>query len=290
MARFDRAKFNLPRLQLAKFNFKIAAGRLIGALSLSVIAVASLLAFSWPLLLSPQGTEAQVAQSTFLVLMPALLVLLLLEASAGSLTAKELAILAVLIALNALIRLLGAGVAGVETVFALIVLAGFAFGPSFGLLLGSLSLLTSALLTAGVGPWLPFQMMAAGLVGLGAGLVAKPIRLIASREKPRWYPVLGLLACYAIAASYFFGAVMTMWNWPYLAGTDSSISFDPELGPFGNLQRFWQFQLLTGGILWDTGRAITTTLLIFIVGKPVLISLERISKRVLKASSLPVAD
>ena len=35
------------------------------------------------------------------------------------------------------------------------------FGPALGFLLGSTALLTSALLTGGVGPWLPFQMLAA---------------------------------------------------------------------------------------------------------------------------------
>lgn len=254
----------------------------MSAATLVLLGAASLMAFTWPLFLAPSGTEATQAQTTFLILMPALLVLLLLEANAGAITSKELAILAVLIALNALVRLLGAGVAGVETVFALIILAGFALGPGFGLLLGALSLLTSALLSAGVGPWLPFQMMAAGLVGLGAGALGSLFRLRRAGSQGAGWWTLALLVGYAIASSFFYGAVMTMWNWPYLAGMDSSISFDTSLGPLGNLQRFWQYQLLTGGLLWDLGRAITTTILILVIGRPVLLSLERISQRVLK--------
>ena len=73
--------------------------------------------------------------------------------------AKALAMLGVLTAVNAALRSLGAGLAGVELVFFLLVLAGRVFGPGFGFVLGCTSLFASALLTAGVGPWLPFQML-----------------------------------------------------------------------------------------------------------------------------------
>lgn len=79
--------------------------------------------------------------------------------------------LGVLSALGALSRPLGAGTAGIEFVFIPLILGGRVFGPTFGFLLGSTTLLTSSLLTGGVGPWLPFQMMAASFVGMGAGLL-----------------------------------------------------------------------------------------------------------------------
>ena len=52
-------------------------------------------------------------------------------------------------------------------------LAGRVFGPGFGFVLGATSLFASALLTGGVGPWLPFQMLGAAWVGLGAGLLPR---------------------------------------------------------------------------------------------------------------------
>ena len=64
--------------------------------------------------------------------------------------------------------------------FFLLILAGRVFGPGFGFVLGCTSLFASALLTAGVGPWLPFQMLAAAWVGLGAGLL--PRRVTGRRE------------------------------------------------------------------------------------------------------------
>ena len=60
-----------------------------------------------------------------------------------------LAILGVLSAVNALMRALGAGTAGIELVFFLLILAGRVFGPGFGFVLGCTSLFASALLTAG---------------------------------------------------------------------------------------------------------------------------------------------
>ena len=49
--------------------------------------------------------------------------------------------------------------------------AGVMLIAGFGFALGCTSLFASALLTAGVGPWLPFQMICAAWVGMGAGFV-----------------------------------------------------------------------------------------------------------------------
>ncbi|MFM7013560.1 MAG: ECF transporter S component, partial [Actinomycetota bacterium] len=183
---------------------------------------------------------------------------------------KQLAILGVLTALNAVIRLLGAGTAGIETAFFLIIIAAYVFGSGFGFLLGAGSLLVSALLTGGVGPWLPFQMVAAGLVGIGAGILpksnSKTIQLV-------------ILSSFGILASFAYGALMTLWNWPFLAGMDSSLSYSAGAGAIVNLEKFWQYQLLTGGLLWDLGRAVTTTILMLLTATPLLTSLRRASAK-----------
>ncbi len=78
------------------------------------------------------------------------------------------AILGVLSAASGLLRLvdLPGNNAGI---FFLVVLAGAAFGPRFGLLLGICAMAVSAVVTGGIGPWLPFQMLALGAMGAGAG-------------------------------------------------------------------------------------------------------------------------
>ena len=246
-------------------------GRWISRLSILLAGVGSVLMFAWPLLISSESAaEADVAQVVFIVLMPVMLILVLVEIATGEIGSKQIALLGVLIALNAVIRLLGAGTAGIETAFFLIIIAGYVFGSGFGFLLGTGSLLVSALITGGVGPWLPFQMMAAGLIGIGAGLLPK------FRSKNA---KLAILISYAVPASFGYGFVMTLWNWPYIAGASSSVSYLADAGLIENLIRFSQFQILTGGLIWDLGRAITTVLLIAITGGLLLATLQRAASK-----------
>jgi energy-coupling factor transport system substrate-specific component len=91
-----------------------------------------------------------------------------LEVRRGTMNGATIALLGVLSASAALGRLLDLPGGG-SGIFFLVVLAGAAFGPRFGLLLGLCSMATSALLTGGIGPWLPFQMLALGWMGAGGG-------------------------------------------------------------------------------------------------------------------------
>ena len=111
----------------------------------------------------------------FLALLPVILAVVLAEISEGGMDARVLAILGVLSAVNAVLRGVSAGTAGLELVFFLLILGGRVFGPGFGFVLGCTSLFASALMTAGVGPWLPFQMLVAGWVGMFAGLLPRRV-------------------------------------------------------------------------------------------------------------------
>lgn len=244
---------------------------LFSRLFIAVTALVSLAMFAWPLLIqTTSADENRVAQTVFILLMPLMLVLVLVEFASGELDSKQLAMLGVLTALNAVVRVLGAGTSGIETAFFLIIIGAFVFGSGFGFLLGSGSLLVSALLMGGVGPWLPFQMMAAGLIGLAAGLLPKP--------KSRWLELATLMA-FAIVGAYIYGALMTLWNWPFLLGVGTDISYLPGAGLIENFSRFFQYELLTGGLLWDTGRAITTSALILITAPALLTTLKRAARR-----------
>ena len=134
-------------------------------------------AFCWPLLVSPDsglahGTDAPLV---FALVLPLLLAVVLAEMSEGGMDAKAVAMLGVLAAIGAALRPLGAGTAGFEPVFFLLVLGGRVFGAGFGFVLGATTLFASALVTGGVGPWLPFQMLGAAWVGCGAGMLP-PLR------------------------------------------------------------------------------------------------------------------
>ena len=132
------------------------------AATLVLASLAGLAMFVWPLLVRVEeaGTgHGADAPFVFMAILPVVIVVVLAELSEGGMDSKALAVLGVLAAVDAALRPLGAGVAGIETVFFLLVLAGRVFGAGFGFVLGCVSMFASALLTGGVGPWLPFQMM-----------------------------------------------------------------------------------------------------------------------------------
>lgn len=183
---------------------------------------------------------------------------------------RKVAILGVLAALNSVVRLLGAGIAGMETAFALIIIAGYVFGARFGLLLGFVSILSSALMSGGIGPWLPFQMLGAALVGFGAGLIPKAASM---KYRIFW------ISIYAVISSYFYGIFLTAWTWPLFVGPDTALSYVEGGSLTENVSRFIQFELISGGLIWDTGRAVTTIVLISLTGKALMTTLERAAIR-----------
>ncbi|MEN9992666.1 MAG: hypothetical protein RLY83_236 [Actinomycetota bacterium] len=183
---------------------------------------------------------------------------------------RRLALLGALAAVNSVVRLMGAGFAGIETAFALVILAAYVFGSRFGMALGILSILASALMSGGLGPWLPFQLMATGLIGFGAGLLPKPKSL---RLR------LTVLSIFAAISSYVYGALLTVWTWPLFVGEGTSLSYSSSIGAIDNLGRFVKFEFVSGGLLWDTGRAITTIALILLTGKALMTTLERAATR-----------
>ena len=250
-------------------------------LVLVLASVVGLAMFCWPLLVDvPAGTVGHTTDAplAFIVLLPIVLAVVLAEMADEGIDSRALAMLGVLSAVDAALRPLGAGVGGVELVFFLLVLGGRVFGPGFGFALGCLSMLASALLTAGVGPWLPFQMMAAAWVGLGAGLL--PRRVTGRAE-------IALLAAYGALAALAFGALMNLWFWPFSIGEGTALSYVAGAPLLDNLERFAVFTFVTSTLGWDLGRAITTVLGIVLLGPAILAVLRRAARR---ASFAPPPD
>ncbi|MGY2875546.1 energy-coupling factor transport system substrate-specific component [Marmoricola sp. URHA0025 HA25] len=238
--------------------------------------IAGLVMFLWPLLVRVQpGTERIDPPFVFLALLPVVMAVVLAEVSEGGMDAKVLAMLGVLTAINSVLRGLSAGTGGVELVFFLLVLAGRVFGAGFGFAFGCTTLFASALMTAGVGPWLPFQMLAAAWVGMGAGLLPRRVRGRAE---------IAMLVVYGIVAAYAYGLLMNLSGWPFALGVDvpghtGSLSFVPGDPVWENLHRFAVYTLLTSTGSWDTGRAITNAVALTVLGPPVLVTLRRAWRR-----------
>ncbi|MHB1165036.1 MAG: ECF transporter S component [Candidatus Nanopelagicales bacterium] len=246
----------------------------LGPRSRAAIALASavgLLAFTWPLLASPQSTavaHANDAPFLFAIVVPVLLLVVLAQLGDGGMDAKAIAMLGVLSAVIAALRPLGGGTAGIEPIWVILILGGRALGPGFGFCLGAISLFASALLTGGVGPWLPFQMLAAAWVGLGAGLLPR-----ASGRKE-----LALLAGYAAVASIAYGFLLNLWFWPFTTGLPEQVRFVPGASFGENLVSWLRFSVVSS-LGYDIPRAALTVVLILVAGRPILLALRRMSRR-----------
>lgn len=243
----------------------------LAVLAVTIVGVG---AFVWPLVLGfgPQadGHSAD-APWIFVLLIPLLLLVVAAELGDALMDAKAVAVLGVLSAVAAVLRPLTGGVTGVQLMFFLLVPAGRVFGPGFGFLMGNLAMFTSAVLTGGGGPWLPFQMLAAGWIGLGAGMLP---RLTGRGE-------LLLLAAYAAASAVAYGFVMNLWFWPFGTqgtGIGASVTFLPGAPVAENLRRWLAFSTTTS-LGFDLPRAISNAAALLLVGRPVLATLRRAARR-----------
>lgn len=240
-------------------------------LAIMATSAVGLLAFLWPMV-APRGSEvlahAADAPAFFGLLVPLLLGVTLSLVADGTMGAKAVALLGMLAAISASLRALGTGIAGLEPIWIVVVLGGYALGAGFGFVLGAVCLVASALLTGGVGPWLPFQMIAAAWVGLGAGML------------PRRLPGrlgIGLLAAYSTIAAVAYGWLLNLWFWPTMAGLPEALAFVPGAGARVNLLHWFMFNLTTS-LGYDIPRAVLTCTAILLVGGRVLKALHRAAR------------
>jgi energy-coupling factor transport system substrate-specific component len=245
--------------------------RLRSGLALAAVFAVGIAAFGWPFLVRP-GAALDTSHSgdapfVFVLLLPLLAALVLAELTSGGMDAKAVAMLGMLAAVGGALRALGPGTAGLEPTFVVIVLGGRVFGRGFGFVLGAVTLFVGALITGGVGPWLPFQMLAAGWVGFFAGTLP-PVRGRAE--------VL-VVAGYAAVVSLAFGLVMNLWFWPF-ASYGPEVSFVAGDSLAANGGRYLLFYLTTS-LPWDLGRAVLSAVVLLLAGSALLRALRRASRR-----------
>jgi energy-coupling factor transport system substrate-specific component len=210
------------------------------------------------------------------LIVPALLAVALANLADGALNAKSVAIIGVLAAVVCALRPLGGGTAGLEPIWIILILAGRVLGPGCGFLLGAISLFASGLLTGGVGPWLPYQMLGAGWVAMLAGML----------PPARGRAEILMLACYGAVASLAYGLLLNLWFWPFAASLPQAIAYQPGAEPMVNLLGWLRFTLLTS-LGYDIPRAALTVVLILIAGRPMLAAMRRATRRA--AFAAPVA-
>jgi energy-coupling factor transport system substrate-specific component len=246
-------------------------------MSLALASLAGLLLFVWPFLglgLPPDGPALAVTLGVVASLA-------LMEAGARRLDSGRLALLAALAAIDAALRLaLVNGVGGFSPIFLLVLCAGFEFGASYGFLVGSFSLLVSALVTGGIGPWLPYETFGVGWVGAVAGLAGSSLRL-ARPARRAWLPAkldLAVLVGVALVTGFAYGALADVFGWVSFYRNAGDIGWTPGLSAAQSLAHFGRFYVVTS-LAWDSFRAVGDALAVLAFGPPVLMALGRLRAR-----------
>jgi energy-coupling factor transport system substrate-specific component len=205
-------------------------------------------------------------------MLAAVLALAAMETFARRLDSRGFALLAALAAIDAGLRLATLpGIGGFSGVFLMILCGGYALGPSFGFLVGAFSILVSALVGGGVGPWLPYQVFAAGWVGVAAGLAGRRLRTTPARTD-----VL-LLAAVGALMGFIFGVLMDLSIWTPLQGSPE-VTWSPSLAPGEVARHFARFYLVTS-LAYDSFRAVGNALMVLLLGPAILGALARLRAR-----------
>lgn len=258
--------------------------KVLSFLIYSLTTIMGLVAFLYPFWLpairqsSGFGT-AHANDSLFMLmlLVGVCFIVLLLEVQGEAVSAKLMALLGILVALNSLLRFIEVaipGPGGFSPIFFLIIVSGYIFGGRFGFLMGALTLLVSTLITGGVGPWLPYQMFTAGWAGMAAP-VCRPTVLLLQGEN-RW-PEIAVLTLFAAWWGLLYGLIINIWFWPFATGPASQY-WQPGISFIDLLNRYAAFYLATS-LVWDLFRAFGNGALMVVLGLPTLRVLRRFQDR-----------
>ena len=166
--------------------------------------------------------------------------------------ARELVVIAVLCAIGVVGRGAFFMLPSFKPVLALVIISGVAFGGETGFLVGAMTMVASNVLF-GQGPWTPFQMFSAGIIGFLAGVLFRK----------------GLLRRTKISLC-IFGAIATVVVYGGIMNPAAALIYARTLN--------WQLLLsyYVSGIPVDLIHATATVLFLWLAAEPMLEKLDRI--------------
>ncbi len=166
--------------------------------------------------------------------------------------ARELTVIAVLCAIGVVGRAAFFMLPAFKPVLALVIIAGVAFGGETGFLVGAMTMVASNVLF-GQGPWTPWQMFSAGIIGFLAGVLFRKGLLRRTR--------VSLCIYGAIASIVIYGGIMN---------PAAALIYTDTLN--------WKLLLTyyVSGIPVDLIHAVATVLFLWLAAEPMLEKLDRI--------------
>ena len=166
--------------------------------------------------------------------------------------ARELTVIAVLCAIGVVGRAAFFMLPAFKPVLALVIIAGVAFGGETGFLVGAMTMVASNVLF-GQGPWTPWQMFSAGIIGFLAGVLFRKGLLRRSK--------VSLCIYGAIASIVIYGGIMN---------PAAALIYTETLN--------WKLLLTyyVSGIPVDLIHAVATVLFLWLAAEPMLEKLDRI--------------
>ena len=239
-------------------------------------------AYVYPLVNTPHSSLNGSTRQNDLPLMMAVLlafclIVLFYEIQEMQLNNKLIALLGILIAINSALRFFETALpvfGGFSPLFFLIIMVGYVFGGRLGFLMGALTLFVSALITGGVGPWLPNQMFTAGWIGMSA---------IIARRFVLWFKIknikfeLLIIVFFGAFWGFMYDAITNLWFWPFIAGPQNQ-TFVGIQSLVTTLKNYSVYYLATS-LFWDLGRAVGNVLMIWLFGQATLKVLRRFQLR-----------
>jgi energy-coupling factor transport system substrate-specific component len=173
------------------------------------------------------------------------------EFEAAAVSSKEVALVAMLGTISAVLRVPFAAIPNVQPCTYLIICSGYVFGPVAGFMVGAITALISNFFL-GQGPWTPYQMLAWGLAAVSAAYVR------------RLNPGKAGLIVFGVIWGYLYGWLMNTWFW---------VSFTYPL----TLRTFVVTQF--SSIWFDTFHAAGNAIFLGVFGLKTITILERFKKR-----------
>ena len=167
--------------------------------------------------------------------------------------AREIVPIAVMSAIAAIGRLAFAMLPQFKPVAAIVIITGVSFGPEAGFLTGVVSALVSNFFF-GQGPWTPWQMFAFGTIGFLAGILYRH-KVIKNKLS---------ICIFGGISGYLYGIIVNLWV---------------ILSNINPLSKELITATYISSIPFDTIRAVSTVIFLYILAIPMKEKMERLKKK-----------